>query len=465
VAARLQTTAEPGGICIAAVVHDQIAGKVNLPFNDRGESTLKNIARPVRAFHAVVAPGSTEAVARIVTQDANKPGTNKPSIAVLPFTNMSGDPEQEFFADGLCEDTITELSRFHDLLVISRNSAFKYKGQAVNVREVAKALDVQYVLEGSVRKAGNRVRINVQLIDALTDRHIWAERYDRDLEDIFAMQDELTATIASILPGRIEAATRARAEHKPTSSMAAFECVMTARLLHHRSSRDDNVQALAMVDRAIALDSRYAHARAWRACILGQSWTNGYCTDRDGTWNEVLAELGRAAALDDSDSDVHRISAAIAIARDELDKAAYHQERALNLNPNDDLIVVQQGELLTWLGRADEGIDWIRKAMRLNPYHPARFWNHLGRAYFVARRYDEAVEAISRLSSLEAMHHALLAASHAAAGKDEAARHAEQVLKLAPEFTAAAHLGTLHYRRPEDREHHREALLRAGLPA
>ncbi|GAB2175921.1 adenylate/guanylate cyclase domain-containing protein [Dongia sp. agr-C8] len=462
VAARLQALAAPGGICVSAVVHDQIANKVPVRFDDIGEPALKNISRPVRAFLASVgrAPGVVDdplTAARDV---------RKPSIVVLPFANMSDDSEQEFFADGLTEDTITELSRFRDLLVISRNSSMKYKGQAVNVRDVAKALDVQYVIEGSVRRAGNRVRITVQLIDGETDRHVWAEKYDRELEDIFAIQDEVVRTIVAILPGRIEAATRARAENKPTSSMAAFECVMAARLLHHRSTREDNAQATAMIDRSIALDPRYAHARAWRACILGQAWVNGYCADRDATWDEVLAELERAAALDDNDSDVHRISAAIAVARNDLDKASYHQERALNLNPNDDLIVVQQGELLTWLGRAEEGIDWIRQAMRLNPYHPARFWGHLGRAFFVARRYAEAIDAINRISPLDAGHHALLAASHAGTGDASTAEsHAAQLLKLAPDFTVAAHIATMHHGQAADEAHHRDLLLKAGLPA
>ena len=461
VAARLQTLAEPGGICISAVVHDQVADKVPIQFRDIGEPTLKNVGRPVRAFLASL---GSEAAQAGPAQRARRTAS-KPSIAVLPFTNMSGDPDQEFFADGLTEDTITELSRFHDLLVISRNSSFKYKGQVVNVREAARTLDVQYVVEGSVRKSGGRVRITVQLIDGETDRHIWAERYDRELEDIFAIQDEVTRSIVAILPGRIEAATRARAEHKPTSSMAAFECVMSARLLHHRSTREANGRAIEIVDRAIMLDPRYAHARAWRACILGQAWVNGYCTDRETTWNEVVAELQRAAALDDHDSDVHRIFAAIAITGDDLDKASYHQERALNLNPNDDIIVVQQGELLTWLGQAEDGITWIRKAMRLNPYHPARYWNHLGRAYFVARHYAEAIDAFNRLSPLDAVHHAFLAASHAALGDAlGAALHREQAMKLAPDFSISAHLGTMHHRHAADRKHHREMLHNAGLP-
>jgi adenylate cyclase len=460
-AARLQTLAEPGGICISAGVHEQIAAKITVEFQDIGEPAMKNIGRPVRAFHAAIDSSPVD----VQLSRHHGHSTRKPAIAVLPFTNMSDDPDQEFFADGLTEDTITELSRFRDLLVISRNSSFKYKGRVVNMREAARSLNVQYIVEGSVRKVGNRVRINVQLIEAEADRHVWAERYDRDLEDIFAIQDEVTASIVAILPGRIEAASRARAENKPTSSMAAFECVMSARLLHHRSTREDNISAQAMVERAIALDPRYAHARAWRACILGQSWVNGYCEDRESTWTEVGAELQRAAALDDNDSDVHRIFAGIAITSGDLDKAAYHQDRALNLNPNDDLIVVQQGELLTWLGRAEEGIDWIRKAMRLNPYHPPRFWNHLGRAYFVARRYAEAIDSFNRLSAPDASHHAFLAASHAALGDTEAAAsHVAQVLKLAPDFTISARLAAMHHHRSEDQEHHREMLARANLP-
>ena len=462
VAARLQALAAPGGICISSGVHDHVATKCSIAFEPAGEQILKNLSRPVRVFHGM--PVGATAEGGPVRLHAGP--SDKPSIAILPFNNMSDDPEQEFFADGLTEDTTTELSRFHELTVISRNSAFRYKGQVIDLKKVARELNVDYIVEGSVRKAGGRVRINVQLIDAVSDRHVWAERFDRELEDIFTIQDEITAAIAGTLPGRIEAATRKRAEHKPTSSMAAFECLMTARLLHHRASRADNQAALAMVERAIAIDPNYAQARAWRACILGQAWVNSYCEDRDSTWNEVGMELRRAAALDDNDSDVHRISAAIEIASDNLDKATYHQERALGLNPNDDLIVVQQGELLSWLGRGEEGADWIRKAMRLNPYHPQRFWNHLGRAQFVARRYADAIDAFSRLNPLDAQHHAFMAASRAGLGDLPQARDdATSALRLAPDTTVRKLLSGMHYQNPEDRQHLRDALLKAGFPA
>jgi adenylate cyclase len=336
----------------------------------------------------------------------------------------------------------------------------------VNIQEAAAALGVQYVVEGSVRKAGNRVRVTVQLIDAETDRHVWAERYDRNLEDIFAIQDEVTGAIVATLPGRVEAATHERAKRKPTANMAAYECVLAGKTLHHRSARADNAEAVRMLDRAIALDPNFAHAHAWRGCVLGQAWTYGWCADRDATWNEVVAELQTALALDDNDSDVHRILAAVNVARDDLDKAVYHEERALSLNPNDDLIVVQQGEILTWLGQPEEGIDWIRKAMRLNPYHPERFWHHLARAYFVARRYAEAVDACKRIATLDHQHHALLAACHAHLGNETAARmHADETLRLQPDFRVGTYETALHYRNEADRAHHREGMLKAGLPA
>jgi adenylate cyclase len=334
------------------------------------------------------------------------------------------------------------------------------------VKKIAKELAVHYLLEGSVRKAGNRVRVTVQLIDAETDRHIWADRYDRELADIFAIQDEVTASVVATLPRRVEAARRERSASKPTENMAAYECVLTGKVLHHRSTKKDNEAALAMLERAVKLDPQYAHAHAWLACTLGQSWTNGYCEDRDATWNRILEELRTAHALDDNDSDVHRILAAVHLAHNDHDKATYHQERAIALNPNDDLIVVQEGEVLTWLGRPEEGVTWIKKAMRLNPYHPERFWNHLGRAYFVARRYAEAVEAFKHITAQDHTHHAFLAAAHAQIGNEaEANAQAGQVLARKPDFTVKDYLSTVHYKRQEDLEHHRASLLKAGLPA
>ena len=466
VAARLEMLAEPGGICVSGAVRDQVGDRLDdVVFEDLGEQSVKNIVRPIRVFRVRLEPVATAAPME-AKDTATATISRKPSIAVLPLANMSGDPEQEFFADGLTEDIITELSRFHELLVISRNSTFVHKGKAVKVQDVGREFGVDYVLEGSVRKAGDRIRVTVQLIDAETDRHIWAERYDGKLEDIFDIQDEMTRAIVATLPGRVEAARHDRAKRKQTDNMAAYECVLAAKVLHHRSMREDNAEAQRLLDRALALDPNYAHAHAWKACVLGQTWTYDWCADRDATFGQVGAELEIALALDDNDSDVHRILAALNLARKDHDKAAYHQERALALNPNYDLVVVQQGELLTWLGRPEEGIDWIRQAMRLNPYHPERFWNHLGRASYCAEKYAEAAEAFSRITRPDHTHHAFLAATFAQMGSAvAAAAHASEVLKREPKFSVAVYLATQHYKRDVDRRRHEAGLLKAGLPA
>ncbi len=464
-AARLESAAAPGGICLSGAAHDQVDGRSVATFVDGGEQVFKNIARPVRVWHWSPAPSPATAK-QAAADSADGPVSELPSIAVLPFANMSSDPEQEFFADGITEDILTELSRFKELFVISRNSVMGYKGKAINVPQVARELGVRYILEGSVRRAANRVRVTVQLIEAESDRHIWAERYDRQLDDIFDLQDELTRTIVAVLPGRLEVATAERVERKRPENLAAYDCVLAAKLLHHRSKRECNAEALALIEKAIALDPRYAHAHAWRACILGQQWGWGWCDDRTETEGRIVDALETARALDDNDSDVHRILAAVALIYRDLDKAVFHEDRALVLNPNDDLIVVQRGEILTWLGKAQEGITWIRRAMTLNPFHPVRFWGHLGRAHFVARQYGEALEAYRNTVLGDVTGLGIVAGCHAMLDeKDAAAPRVAEVLKREPAFSAAAHVGGLCYAREEDRIHHRDALVAAGLPA
>lgn len=461
IAARLEQLAEVGGICVTTAVHDQVADRLTVTFEDLGEKALKNIQRPIRVFRVVL-----DAPPKTISKGEANPAASavmKPTVAVLPFANMSGDAEQEFFVDGLTEDIITELSRRHELFVISRNSTFVYRGQSVNLREVAQKLGAQYLVEGSVRRSGNRLRITVQLIDTVNDSHIWAEKYDRMLDDIFEIQDELTSAIVATLPGRLEAAQNDMLKRKLPSNLAAYELVLVAKVLHHRSTREDIAEAHKLISRAIELDPEYAHAHAWRACILGQMWSYSWCEDRDATMKEIQIELDQALALDDNDADIHRILAAVFITQNNLTKARYHQERAISLNPNYDLVVVQQGEILTWLGNPQEGIEWIRKAMRLNPHHPERFWSHLGKAHFAARQYAEAIEAFMRLSATDHTHHAFLAAADAWLGdKVAAAAHADRILVLEPGFSLANFLSTMHYAKGADLQHLQDGLLKAG---
>jgi len=466
VAARLEGFAQPGEVCLSDDVYRQVRGKVAAEFDDLGTQSFKNIAEPVRVYRARAAPGAAPHGG--AAQYARAPGrTDKPSLAVLPFDNLGGDRADDFFADGMTEDIITELSRFAALLVIARNSTFAYKGRPVKIQDVARELSVAYVVEGSVRKSGNRVRITVQLIDAATEAHVWAQRYDREIGDIFDVQDEIARTIAATLSGRLEAAHGELATRKPPDDMAAYELVLAAKVLHHRATKDDNAAALGLVERAIGIDPRFSQAYAWKGCLLGQAAARGFSV---GEPHELLKRafelVSTGLALDENDIECHRVLCEAFMAQRKLDRARTHHERAFALNPNDPRIVAQRGELLTWLGQPEEAVDWLTTAMRLDPFGVRGRAHLLGRSLHAARRYAEAVEAYRQTSSRRFEPHADLAACLARLGRDaEAREEAAETLRLKPDFSAAGYVAALAYVRDADRDHHREGLLEAGLPA
>jgi adenylate cyclase len=342
IAARLESIAEPGSICLSDDAYRQVQGKVSAQFIDGGERQLKNITRPVRVYRVLPAGAPDKTRPALAVPD-------KPSIAVLPFDNMSGASEDIYFADGIAEDIITELSRYPDLFIVARNSSFTYRGKAVRVGDVARALGVRYVLEGSVRRAGNRVRINAQLIDATNGNHLWAQRYDRDLEDLFSVQDEVTHSIVAVLPERVQAAAFERASRKTSSSLDSYDHLLRGKYCHHLETPEANGEAESHFDRSINLDPSFASAYAWKACTLGQAWNNEFRPRTPELFQGMVRLVERAASLDENDTECHRIMCRIALIQAKFAKSEYHSERALTLNPNDPRLVVQRGINLTFL--------------------------------------------------------------------------------------------------------------------
>ena len=464
VAARLEGLCGPGEVYVSGTVYDQAEGKLAAVFEDLGARTVKNIAKPVRIYCARVGP-RIDAKPQAQATLAPPPLSDKPSIAVLPFENMSGDPDQEYFSDGISEDLITELSRYREVFVIARDSTFQFKGRSKNVKAVAAELGVRYVLQGSVRKAGGRVRITSQLVVAESGRHIWAERYDRDLSDIFAVQDEVVRSIVATLPAHVEAADLERAKRKTPASLVAYDYLLRAKEHHHRVTEEDNARALELLGQAIALEPEYAHAHAWLACVYGQAFTVGFRPPAEPDMGHCVRAAERAYAFDSEDSEAHRILAEVRLQQGRHDEAWHHHERALALNPNDARIVSQRGEFLTWLGRPDEGIEWIASAIRLDPSGAERRSVYLGRAYFLCGRYGEALEAFACCGRQTYAVQTLKAACYAALGREEQARAAaSEVLGLRPNFSIETFLATQPYRDRVLRERCAELIAAAGLP-
>jgi adenylate cyclase len=391
IAARLQALADPGGICISARIREDASGKISLDLEDLGTPALKNIAQPVQVYRAVVSrPPSAAADSPGTAREQT--ATPRPSIAVLPFANLSGDPEQEYFADGLTEDILTALTRFAQLTVIARNSTFVYKGRAVSIADVGRDLRVRYVLEGSVRRAGDRVRVTAQLIDAATAAHLWAERYDRAITDIFALQDEITERIATTLVSNIERSIIEQARRKPPESFDAYELFLHGREQRNASRPDGMVAAEAQFERAVVLDPGFASAYAEIAYIQYVYVTWRFDPERrDAQLSKGLASARRALALEASLPLANRALGMLHLRAREHAEAVTWTRRAVALNPGEAESYAWLANVLSYVGRSAEALEQLGHATRLDPLHPPLWDFYIGRALLHLGRYEEAL--------------------------------------------------------------------------
>ena len=475
IAVRLEGIAEPGGVCISDDAHRQIRGKVDIAFDDMGSQSLKNIADPMRAWRVRLDNNAraTEPAKPAIETAQPLALPDKPSIAVLPFTNMSGDPEQDYFADGMVDDIITALSHFKALFVIARNSSFTYKGRAVDVKQVGRELGVRYVLEGSVRKAANRVRITGQLVDTATGAHLWAERFDGGLGDTFDLQDQVTESVVGAIAPAVEKAEIERAKRKPTESLDAYALYLRGLArLYQFASRQANTEALRLFNSAIELDPEFASAYARAASCYAYGKGSGWFSDTANEIAEVTRLARRAVELGKDDAIALAAGGwALAFVVRDLGVGAALIDRALGLNSNLAEAWFYGGWVKNFLGEPEPAIERFARAMRLSPLDPrvTRMRSGTAHAHFFLGRYDEAASwATMALQDDPDFQPGLRidAASNAMAGRPEQAHKAVARLRQLDPAQRVSSLKALlgPYRRAEDLARYQEGLRQAGLP-
>lgn len=455
IAARLEALAQPGGICVAAKVYDEVSGKIAIQFNPMGPQQLKNIDQPVHVYALSATNegslGSTRRSAAVLPE--------QPSIAVLPFSSMRSDPEQEFFADGLTEDLITDLSRTKGLFVIARNSTFAYKGKAIDARQIAKELGVRYLLEGSARRSANRIRINVQLIDAANGSHIWADRFDRDSADVFAVQDEVTARIVQALAGQL---TRPASRWRPKNLEAHSLCTQ-ARPLMERSGPDAQ-EAAAMLQKAIALEPNYAEAHALLAQCYWLHWAHFGAPEGDFRARALNTARG-AVLLDPLDAGGHSVLGLLLAYEGEWQEAEQELTRAVEIDPNCADAWANLSDIMTLSGRTAEGLDCIRRAMRLNPRPESWYYLLLGQAEYAEHNYEAAIAALQVEETHRTNARKFLAASLAKVGRLEDAKHEAQMFMIGnPHWSISQWTATQPLRDNTVLDHFVSGFRAAGLP-
>ena len=473
-AQRLEQLAAPGGVVVQGSVSETVPRRLPFDFDSLGEQTLKGFDQPVRAFAVQLRPGERipdPEKLEIETNEAQERQTpelpDKPSIVVLPFANMSSDPEQEYFSDGVSEDIITDLSKMSGLFVIARNSAFVYKDKASNVPEVCEELGVRFALEGSIRKAGNRVRITAQLIDGTTGGHVWAERYDRELADIFAVQDEVTREIVSALAPKLTEDKQQFTAREPTDNLEAYDCFLRGREQWWRHTKQANAEARSMFGRAVELDPDFAMAFAWLAA--------SHLLDHINQWSEsaeqsvgLHSELARRAVLlDDKDSFAHvQLGFAYLMAR-QHELAIAEGEKAIALDPNFAHARFDLAWTLHYAGRQVDSLDMLDEAVRLDPHFPDMIWHLRALAYFFLGRYEDAVAALKRRfirNPNTDVSHVLLAACYGHMGRFAEAQAAwREALRVNPDYSLEHRRKVLPYKNTGDFERVVDGLRKAGV--
>ena len=506
VAARVESLADPGGICVSGTVFDQIESKLPLGYEFLGEQSVKNISKPVRIYKALMDP---EAVGKVIGEQRAEPRRgqrvalvvvtalllivgglliwrtvfppvqvasvekmafplpDRPSIAVLPFDNLSGDPEQEYFSDGLTEEIISSLSRVPKLFVIARNSTFTYKGKPVKVQQVSEELGVRYVLEGSVRKGGDKIRITAQLIDAITGNHLWAEQYDRDLKDIFAVQDEITKNIITAMQVKLTKGEEVKAASKGTKNLEAYLKYLQANELVNKINPESNALAKQLAEEAIALDPDYA----WAYYILGRSnmmdvWVKASKSPKESI-GKAIELVQKAIALDDTNTEAHGLLSFLFSMTNQHDKAVAEAEKAVALNPNSAYAHFIMGKTLFFAGRCEESIPEYKKAIRLNPVPPNNHLWSLGLSYAYTEQYEEAIkwcEKAVRQEPNDLLARMMMTVVYSLSLQEEKARsEAAEVLRIQPKFSLEKFEKKLTYKREVDKERFLGALRKAGL--
>ena len=508
IAARIESLSEAGGICISGKAYDEVKSKLNLGYKYLGEQTVKNILEPVRAYRVLMEP---EEAGKVIGEKKVKPRQwqrvafslgvilivivaaavayfnlrpsaprvevaskekmafplpDKPSIAVLPFVNMSEDPKQDFFADGMTEEIITALSKGPNLFVIARNSTFTYKGKAVKVKQVSEELGVRYVLEGSVQRSADRIRVTAQLIDALTGHHLWAERYDRDLKDIFALQDEITMKIITALQVKLTSGEMIHVLGKGAKNIDAFTKYLQAVDLWTRLTKETNAQAKKLLEEAIALDPEYPGPYIGLAKTYGMDVFLGTTESPDQSLARAFEFAQKAISLDNTNGAAYSVLSWLYATKRQYEKAIAESERAVSLNPNSAESYMRLGVVLAYAGRAEEGIPYMQNALRLNPFPSCNYFNNLATIYRESGHYEKAIEASKKTLQCEPntqMPYITLAISYIRLGREEEARAAAaEIRRINPKFSRESYAKILPFPQPiADRVI--EDLRKAGL--